>query len=145
MKKVVFISISVLLLASTTAWACWKCYGHRSDTSYSQTKSSIEIENKFSEQLNKLEADLELKQLEIYKLLDNPESTVGQVTAKEQEFDSIELEYLQLVDEIKQELADQGVRPRHNRHPMSQHKQPHMWHDHQARNMHGYGPGGFWQ
>ena len=145
MKKIAFISVMILLLASTTAWACWNCYGQRSNTSYSQTKSSIEIENKYSEHLNKLEADLELKQLEIYKLLDNPESTVGQVTAKEKEFDSIESEYLQLVDEMKQELADQGVRPKHNSHPMSRHKQPHMGYDHQARNMHGYGPGGCWQ
>ena len=145
MKKVAFISISVLLLASTTAWACWNCYGQRPNTSYSQTKSFIEIENKYSEQLNKLEADLELKQLEIYKLLDNPESTVGQVTAKEHEFDSIESEYLQLLGKMKHELADQGVHPRRNNHHMSQHKQPHMGHDHQARNMHGYGPGSCWQ
>ena len=144
MKKVVFISISVLLLASTTAWACWNCYGHRPNTSYSQTESFIEIENKYSEQLNKIEADLELKQLEIYKLLDNPESTVGQVTAKEQEFDTIESGYLQLLGEMKQELADQGIRPRHNNH-MSQHKKPHMGYDHQARNMHDYGPGSCWQ
>ena len=145
MKKIAFISIMVLLLASTTAWACWNCYGHRTNTSYSQTKSYMEVQNKYSDKLNKLEADLELKQLEIYKLLDNPESTVGQVTAKEQEFDSIESEYLQLIDEMKSELADQGVRPRHKSRPMSQHKQPHMGYGHQASNMHGYGPGGCWQ
>jgi len=145
MKKVAFISTLVLLLAATTAWACGNCYGHRTNTSYSQTKSSIEIDNKYSEQLNKLEENLELNQLEIYKLLDNPESTVGQVTAKEKEFDSIESEYFQLIDEMKQELADQGVQPRHNRHPLSQHKQPHMGNDHQARNMYGYSSGGCWQ
>ena len=97
----------------------------------------MEVQNKYSERLNKLEANLELKQLEIYKLLDNPESTVGQVTAKEQEFDSIESEYLQLLDEMKQDLADQGVRPRYKSHPMSQHKQPHMGYGHQGDNMHG--------
>ena len=145
MKKTVFLSILVLLLASTTAWACWNCYGHRSNTSYSQTKSSIEIGNKYSEELNKLEAALELKQLEIYKLLDNPESTVGQVTVKEQEFNSIESEYVQLLDVMKQELAGQGVQPRHNSHPMGQHKQPHMGNDHQARNTQGHGPGGCWK
>ena len=145
MKKIAFISVMVLLLASTTAWACWNCYGHRSNTSYSQTKSYMEVQNKYSDRLNKLEANLELKQLEIYKLLDNPESTVGQVTAKEQEFDSIESEYLQLHDEIKQELADQGVRPRDKSHPMNQHKQSQMGYGHQGGNMHGYGPGGCWQ
>jgi hypothetical protein len=145
MKKIAFISILVLLFASTTVWACWNCYGHRPNTSYSQTKSSIEIESKYSERLDKFEADLELKQLEIYKLLDNPESTVGQVTAKEQEFDSIESEYLQLVDEMKQELVGQGVRPRHYNHPMRQQKQPHMGYGHQGGNLHGYGPGGCWQ
>ena len=145
MKKVVFISLLFVLLASTTAWACWNCYGHHPNTSYSQMKISIEIQDKYSDQLNKLETDLELKQLEIYKLLDNPETTVAQVTAKEQDFDSIKSEYLQLVDEMKQEMADRGVRPRQNRHPMNQHKQPHMGHDHQAGNMHGYGPGGCWQ
>lgn len=145
MKKVAFISILVLLLASTTAWACWNCYGHRPDTSYSKTKSFLEIENKYSERLDKLEEDLELKQLQIYKLLDNPESTVGQATAKEQEFDSIESEYFQLIDAMKQEMTDQGIRPRHNRHPMSQHKQTRMGYDHQARNVHGYDPGGCWQ
>ena len=144
MKKVAFISILVLLLASTTAWACWNCYGHSPDTSYSKTKSFLEIENKYSERLDKLEEDLELKQLQIYKLLDNPESTVGQVTAKEQEFDSIESEYFQLIDAMKQEMTDQGVRPRHNRHPGSQHN-PKMGHDRQPYGMHGYGPGSCWQ
>ena len=142
MKKIAFISIMVLLLASTTAWACWNCYGHRPNTSYSQTKSYMEVQNKYSDRLNKLEADLELKQLEIYKLLDNPESTVGQVTAKEQEFDSIESEYLQLIDEMEKQLVDQGVRPRHY-NPMSQHK-PHMGYGHQGGDMHGYGPSRCW-
>ncbi len=145
MKKVAFISILVLLLASTTAWACWNCYGDRPDTSYSQTKSVIEIENKYAEQLGKLEESLELTQLEIYKLLDNPESTVGQVTAKEQEFDSIKSEYLQVVDEMRQELRDQGVRPRYNRSPMSQYKQTQRGYDCQARGVRGYGPGNCWQ
>jgi len=144
MKKIAFISIMVLLLASTTAWACWNCYGHRPNISYSQTKSYMEVQNKYSDRLNKLEAALELKQLEIYKLLDNPESTVGQVTAKEQEFDSIESEYLQLVDEMEKELADQGVRPPRYNQPMGQHKQPHMGYGHQGANMHGYGPGSCW-
>lgn len=142
MKKIAFISIMVLLLASTTAWACWNCYGHRPNTSYSQTKSYMEVQNKYSDRLNKLEADLELKQLEIYKLLDNPESTVGQVTAKEQEFDSIESEYLQLIDEMEKELADQGVRPRRY-NPMGQHK-PHMGYVHQGGDMHGYSPSRCW-
>ena len=145
MKKITFISIMVLLLASTTAWACWNCYGHRPNISYSQTKSYMEVQNKYSDRLNKLEADLELKQLEIYQLLDNPESKVGQVTAKEQEFDSIESEYIQLIDVMKEELADQGVRPRHNSHSMGQHKQPRMGNDHQSRNMHGYSPGSCWK
>lgn len=143
MKKVLFISVSVLLLASTTVWACWNCYGHLPNATYSQTKSLIEIESKYSEQLNKLESDLELKQLEIYKLLDNPESTVGQVTAKEKEFDLIESEYFQLVDEMKRELSDQGVSSRGYRHPMGQHKQSHTG-SHQARSMNGYGPGNCW-
>ena len=142
MKKIAFISIMVLLLASTTAWACWNCYGHRSNSSYSQTKSYMEVQNKYSDRLNKLEADLELKQLEIYKLLDNPESTVGQVTAKEKEYNSIESEYLQLIDEMQKELADQGVRPRRC-YPMSQHK-PHMGYGHQGGGMHGYGPSRCW-
>lgn len=145
MKKIASLSIMVLLLASTAAWACWNCYGHRPNTSYSQTKSSIEIKNKYSEELNKLEAALELKQLEIYKLLDNPESTVGQVTAKEQEFDSIESEYIQLIDVMKEDLAAQGVQPRHNSHSMGQHKQPRTGNDHQSRNMHGYSPGSCWK
>ena len=142
MKKIAFISIMVLLLASTTAWACWNCYGHRPNTSYSQTKSYMEVQNKYSDRLNKLEADLELKQLEIYKLLDNPESTVGQVTAKEKEYNSIESEYLQLIDEMEKELADQGVRTRRY-NSMSQQK-PHMGYGHQGGNMHGYGPGRCW-
>jgi hypothetical protein len=49
---------------------------------------------------------------------------------------SIELEYLQLIDEMKSKLADQGVRLGHKSHPMGQHKQPRMGHDHQERNMH---------
>jgi hypothetical protein len=142
MKKIAFISIMVLLLASTTAWACWNCYGHRPNTSYSQTKSYMEVQNKYSDRLNKLEAALELKQLEIYKLLDNPESTVGQVTAKEKEYNSTESEYLQLIDEMEKELADQGVRPRRY-NPMSQHK-PHMGYGHQEGDMHGYGPSRCW-
>ena len=145
MKKIVFISVLVLLLASTTTWACWNCYGHRPGTSYSQTKAILDVENKYSEQLNKLEAGLELKQLEIYKLLDNPDSTVGQVTAKEKEFDAIEDEYFQLVNEMKEELAEKDVRPRYDRHPMGQHQRPHMGYDHQNHNMRGYGPGGCWQ
>ncbi len=145
MKKIAFISVLILLLATTTVWACWDCYGHSPSKSYTQTKSYMEVQNKYSERLNKLEANLELKQLEIYKLLDNPDSTVGQVTAKENELEAIESEYLLLHDEMKHELSDQGIYPRRNIHHMSQHKQSHMGHDHQARNMYGYGSGGCWQ